>query len=225
MSNRTTLVSSATQCAVYTPNVETDVRTAVTRGLAEYLESLKTSSGLNRSKTFQLVKVLDVWAEAEEIAKFPSACVYAVGDLTYDASRMTPKVIAEAKFTSPITKKSTYLATLAELSLPLSVELYANDPVERMACVKMIEDGLNPVSWMYGARLALPHYHGAHATYELLRCSYGDDGESVQRRLRSATFSVQVSCPQLRLFGLTEATSPRFDLAVSEGADAATTST
>lgn len=224
MSNRTTLVLTPAERVTYTPRVETDVRTAVTRGLAEYLETLGTE-GIGRARTFRFARVLDTWAEAEEIGKFPSACVYAVGDLTYDASRMTPKVINEAKFTSPVTKKTSYLAALSELSLELNVELYANDPVERMACVKLVEDGLNPVHWMYGARLVLPHYHGAHATYELMRCSYRDDSDGSQRRLRAASFSIQATCLQLRAFYLTQATSPRFDLAVSEGADAATTST
>lgn len=224
MYNRTYLVTKATERVQYTPRVETDVRTAVTRGLAEYLESLHTES-TQRARSFRFARVLDTWAEAEEVGKFPSACVYAVGDLAYDDARMTPKVLDEAKFVSPITQKVSYLAALSELSLPLSVEIYANDPVERMACVKMVEDGLNPVHWMYGARLVLPHYHNAHATFELTRCIYRDDGESVQRRLRGATFSVQATCLQLRMFSIQQAVSPRFDLVVSEGADAETNST
>lgn len=175
-------------------NCETDARTALSRGLQEYLLQL-TAQSIEFARDIRLVSVLHTWAEAEIPADYPGACVYSSDEHEYPAAaRMTPNAVGAPRF-----ENGQLLLQYGEVNYELTIEIYCNDPVERMAICKMVEDGLNPSEAQYGLTLQFPHYYNAIGTYELMRGTYTDSSETVQRRLRQATFKVAAACPVYRL--------------------------
>lgn len=168
---------------------ETDVHTALTRGLAEYLsqQSIDIGGRLLRLTTYS------TWAEPEDKISFPSAGVGA-GPGRYDRS-FTPSLAASIA-------NDVRLFAFTEFAQELTIELWATDPKERAYLVAMIEEALNPVDWMYGMRLLLPFYHSTTATYELTSSQYVDSAEDAMRKYRKATFTVNGNVQALRLLTL-----------------------
>lgn len=168
---------------------ETDVHTAMARGLAEYLgqQAIEVGGRQIRLTTFSS------WAEPEQNVSYPAAGVGA-GAGKYDRS-FTPNVLGT------ITNDVRIFA-YSEFAQELTVEVWATDPKERAYAVAMIEEALNPVDWMYGMRLLLPFYHGATATYELLNSQYTDSAEDAARKYRKATFTITGSIQALRVLSL-----------------------
>lgn len=193
---------------ILTLNRETDARTAVTRGLAEYLRGLSITAEGGRLCRF--VEVFENWAEPEEVAKYPSAVIYATEGGTYDASTLTPKTLEVPGTTQ-------YIREISELMQPLMLEVWSTDPMERMALVAMLEDALDPHEYMTGLRLALPHYHNQRATFEKMNMTYDDSIELAQRRWRRAIFSLNANVTQLRVVGTIPKLNARLDLQVAEG--------
>ena len=70
----TALVSDPDTREAITARRETDARTALTRGLADYLRDLSITWEAGREVT--LLRVLEAWAQPEELSKFPSAAIY-----------------------------------------------------------------------------------------------------------------------------------------------------
>lgn len=187
----TRLVSRASDKQVYTDYRDTDTRTALTRGLAEYLETLSINWPGGRQSRF--VKVLQVWSEPEAIAEYPSAVVYSTDAGTYEDSVLSPTLI--------MLPNRTYLRAVAELRLMMTVEVWATDPKERMALAAMLEDAFDPHEFMTGVRLQLPHYHNQRATYEKMSMTYDDSLDTAQRRWRKAVFTIAGNLTQLRKVG------------------------
>lgn len=202
----TKLITDPSTPPHYTANRTSDARTALTRGLAEYLMTLMLPA--NGGRDFYFRKVYEVWAEPEDPADYPSAAVLMQEDAQYDSSRFTPNGMTAFRLPAP---DGRYLLTSSELTAKLVVEIVATDPVERQALVSMVEDGMTPVDWMYGVRLALPHYFGQHATYEPLSVQYFDSDEEGMRRFRRAQITVAASVPVTRLSAYPDA-QPRFRL-------------
>lgn len=182
-----------------TPFRETDLHTALTRGLAEYLSQLSIEIGGRQLR----LTTYSTWAEPEQNVAYPSAGVGA-GRGEYDRS-FTPSVAASFD--------SARLMAFSEFAQELNVELWASDPRERAYLVAMIEEGLNPVDWMYGMRLVLPHYHGTTATYELTASQYTDNAEDAMARYRKALFTIRGSVTAYRALTFPDA-KPRLDLSV-----------
>lgn len=189
--SRSCLVDKATTTQTFTRVRETDTLTAVKRGLAEYIGVLSFVVPSGRQVTLQ--RSLYDWADHEEKAVYPSAIVYSTSDGNYDASRFTPGVSNGCK-----TEDGAYLIELAEYTVPLLLEVHANDPEERIALAMMLEDALNPVTWMYGFKLVLPHYHGLFAKYELLTKKFPDDRQSVISRNRLIQKQLQATVAYVR---------------------------
>jgi len=177
---------------VLTLNRETDARTALVRGLAEYVRELSIVAAGGRLCRF--VKVLENWAEPESLAQYPSAVIYTTEAGTYDASTLTPMTIK-------VPGTDVYVRQVAELSQPMTLELWSTDPMERMALVAMLEDALDPLEYMTGLRLELPHYYNQHATYEKLSIAYDDSPETANRRWRWASIQLVGNITQLRVVG------------------------
>lgn len=171
---RTRLVYDPDDLQHMTRDFETDVRTALTRGVKEYLEQLKIDWPGGRQSKF--VKVLQTWAEPEVPAEYPSAVVYATEPGTYDGRNFTP--------TTEVLEDGYIIRLTSEFTQQIVVEVWTTDPRERVALVKMLEDAFCPVDWMYGFRLELPHYHNMRATFEPLTLAYDDVGDDAQRRYR-----------------------------------------
>lgn len=207
---RTCIVSSPNDTWIPTDNRETDARTALTRGLAEYLEQLSMDVAGGRQVRFE--RVFQVWADPEDKAKFPAACVGSTGAGTYDASKFTPEPRAKDRLPLP---DGRYLVSPCDFVQDLAVDVWANDPPERTACVAMVEDALScPVSWMYGMRLLLPHYFNTVGRYELLSVEYIDEEVETIRRYRRAVFKVRSSIAMRRLVATPQARL-RFNLEVT----------
>lgn len=208
--SKSSLVTSDSTPNVLTGNQEADCRTALTRGVADYLRTLAIQMPGGRKLLFE--EVLNTWAEPEVPAKYPSAIVYAAGPGTYDASRFAPGINSKDKLPEP---DGRYVLQLAEFTLDLSVELWATDPNERVGLVKMLEDAFNPVDWMYGFRLDLPHYYGARASYEMKSLVYMEAEDDAARRYRRAAFTLGGRVPLIRMVDFPQA-KPRARLDVIE---------
>jgi len=174
---------------VLTTNRETDARTAITRGLREYLESLSIDVG-GRDIRFQ--RVFEDWPEPEDVAVYPSALVHTPSEATYDASKFSPSVTR--------TQDGGAISSASEMQVDLTVEAWATDPLERAAIMAMLEDAFNPpVHARSGLILELPHYFSARATYEPMGVSYVNSEEEAQRRIRRVQVRLRAHLPILRV--------------------------
>lgn len=179
-----------------TLNQETDTRTAMVRGLCEYLEDMEFSYFGER--VFRFKKVFESWSEFEENAEYPSAFVYEQVEGEYDnEGKLTPSVELR-DMDSP---HGLYLVCYGEYTQSLAIQLWATDPVERMALVAMIENHLNPVEWKTGVSVVLPHYFNAVCTFELRYCKYEESKEQSMQRYRVASIGIDARVPLLRLGG------------------------
>jgi hypothetical protein len=182
----------------YTTNRECDARTALTRGLAEYLASMTASGPGGRPLAFR--RVVSTWAQPEELAEYPSAAVLA-GAGTYGSSRFTP-----GRGPRIATPDQRYVLNSAEFTVDMTVELWCTDPKERAAMVALLEDRLlAPLDSRYGFILELPHYFNARAQYEPTGLSYDDSEENAMRRYRKAVLTVKGQVPVIRLISLPDA--------------------
>jgi len=180
----------------YTGDQETDARTALTRGLAEYLSMLSFKAPGGRELRFD--KVLDTWAEPEDGAKYPRAIVTGTGSGIYDASSLTPdKPTTRNQLPAP---DGRYLISSCVFVQDLSVEVWANDPPARRAIVAGLESAFNPVDFMYGFVLELPFYFNERATFSLKDMAYPDNEQDAMRRHRNAVFTVTGEVPVVNLF-------------------------
>ena len=208
---QTRLVSDPRNPEMITWARETDVRTALTRGLKEYLEQLSITD-LNAGRATRL-EVEQTWSEPEIFAEYPAVAIYAVGPGVYDARDFTPKTVHLLG-----AHEDRSIRLVSEFSQSMVVDCWCTDPEERVAVVAMLEDMLNPVDWMTGLRLELPHYHNLRATYELQDMEYLDDEVSAQVRRRRAMLTVAANVTQVRRVGVLPGLDVRFDLKVEDGA-------
>jgi hypothetical protein len=200
---RTTLQTNAREPIVLSGRRETNVRDALTRGVAEYIEQLEFEAIGGRKVRFK--KTMEQWAEPEELAKYPACALYTKGAATYDSSRFTPNLgVAVPGFG--------FVSSSCDFVQDIAVELWATDIPERSALVMMLEDAFNPVSWMYGFRLNLPHYYNQRAVFTMKDCAYDDNEENAMRRYRKATFTLGAVVPLTKMVSAPLA-KPRFTLA------------
>jgi hypothetical protein len=175
---------------VLTVNQETDARTALTRGMGEYLRSLQTVSFGTPARALTFQEVFDTWPQSEDKIKFPSAAVLGRGPGRYDASSFTPGG-------EQVVDGGT-VVKLAELVQTMEVIVWSADPVQRMHSMMLLERALSPVEFMYGLRLELPHYFNLHATYEPTGMEYDDTPADALRRYRRTHVHIMGSVPVLR---------------------------
>lgn len=171
---------------------ETDVHTAMARGLAEYLSQQTIDIGGRKLS----LTTYTTWAEPENQVSYPAVAVGA-GPGSYDRN-LTPTM-------GPTITGQQRLISVTEFSQELTVDLWATDPKERLYLVAMIEEALNPVDWMYGFRLQLPFYHNATAVYELLNSQYQDSSDDAMAKYRRAMFTVRGTTTAYRLLNFPDA--------------------
>lgn len=182
----------------FTTRRTTDSRTAVCKGLAEYLESIIVEAEGGRKHRFK--KVFQTWAEPDDESQYPSACVYTMQSAIYDASRFTPGVSSKNQAAD-----GSYVMQYADFSVDLVVDVWCTDPKERQELCFGIELAMNPVTFMYGFILELPHYYNQRAVYEMKGMNYLDTEEDAMRRYRRAIFTVGVQMPVIQLHKFPEA--------------------
>lgn len=191
---------------------ETDVRLALTRGLAEYMELLSYDALGGRRVRFKTVH--EEWAEPEENAAYPSAAITLQGPGVYEARALQPVLNPKQRLPPP---DGRYLVIPAEYSTNLAVEVWATDPEERTALIQMLESAFNPVYWRFGFVLELPHYFNVRATFALKELTIPDDAEDALRRYRRAIFTLTAQAPLVTLYSFPDA-KPLFELS-SVGSD------
>lgn len=182
---------------------ETDVSTALARGLAEYLGQQSIEVGGRRLD----LAAYSTWAEPEQNVSYPAIAV-APGAGRYDRS-ISPITLIEQ------VDDDLRLVAFTEYEQDLTLELWATDPRERTYLCAMIEEAMSPTEWMYGLRLVLPFYHSTTATYELKNCTYLDNAEDAMAKYRKAQFTVTATVTVYRLLSLPDS-RPVFRLDVSQ---------
>ncbi len=194
------LVLEPDQTHTHTANRSTDARTALKRGLANYMKSLPTFIHPTHGRLVKLAAVFDVWPDQEDKLVIPSATVYSSDPHPYEAHALGLTI--DCKIDAV-----TYLVKYAEIKFDMTIDILTSDPEERIAFSMMMEDALNPVDWMYGFKLDLPHYHNQRAVYELIGGNYPDDEPNVFQRNRHLTYTVRGNVSAVRVKTITPITS------------------
>lgn len=172
-----------------TPVRTTDTRTALARGLAEYLSTQRIVWDGGREVALASVHV--TWAEPEQPSNSPALTIVGLGDGEYDTADFQPHLVE-------VVPSRSYLRQTAELSQTFAVVAWATDPDMRTALSALLEDALDPAEHMTGVRLELPYYFGARATYLVSNVSYADTPGDAARRWRTVSFTVQGMVPKYR---------------------------
>lgn len=210
------LIRTPAEAAIrsFTENRETDSRTALKRGLANYLMSLPQFIHPTHQRKVKLQKIYDVWPDQEEKTEYPSAIVYSTEKHPYEAAGFTPSIDPACKVDA-----TTYLVKYAEVSFNMVIDILANDPEERVCLAMQMENALNPVDWMCGFQLELPHYHNLRGVYKLMDGNYPDDEPSAFTRNRHLTYTINGQVSAVRLKKLTPLTEVRANITVVDGND------
>jgi hypothetical protein len=166
-----------------------DAVTALKRGLREYLEQIYLDVDGVRVR-FQ--KVHESHADVEDVATFPSAAVLSVGEATYDYSSLTPVLdpVRQVVNGAEPADRKTYLVKYAEVTTTLAIEIYCSSPEERISVSMLLEDALNPVDWMCGFMLDLPHYFGQRVRFDPATTQFLDSEDTARRRWRPGTVMI-----------------------------------
>lgn len=176
----------------------TDCRMALTRGLANYIKDFCTISPSNGRDTLALKFVRDARATYEELADYPSGCVYSESAGNY--GRMDGALGPISDMEDDV--GNTAFVHMGEFSINLKVELWCNTPAERMFFSMAIEDIMHPVEWNPNLRLKLPHYFGVVATYALIETTYEDTSDDNLQSYWKLFLTVEAGCPFIRRFTL-----------------------
>lgn len=194
-----TLVAAPGAAQPLTANKETDARTAIMRGLEEYVQSTVVAEPQG-GRQVKFKAVFNTWPDTMDEAQYPSAIVYSPDDKAiYDASRFAPVIDPSTQVaTSP--SGNTYAVPMSEFISKVTVEIRCADRFEREAFMSACEDAFNPVDYQYGFVLQLPHYFNQRAQYELLTSKYHDSEVDVTRRFRVGSFEFTAQLPLTRLF-------------------------
>ena len=163
-----------------------DCRTAVARGLKEYIEDL--SIDWTNGKHLAFTEVLEVWGDEVNPADMKQSCVVnGVGEGTYLDTQLSPTLQRCEDGTNRVVK------IVGEFEQEFDVLIWSDTPTNRVALVSMVEDALDPVDWMCGMRLELPFFFGARATYDSANVVYIDTADDAQKRYRVASIHVTAS--------------------------------
>lgn len=191
------LVTEPEQPQHYTVNRETDARTAMTLGLAEYISTLEITGAGGRLFSFN--RVYAAWAEPEDEAFYPMACVHTDSPGEYEASKLVPALQRVVSINTNEPKAAIYLIQPTEMSLDMMIDVWTTDPQMRQNIVAMLEEAMNPVEWRYGVLLELPFYFNERASYEMTSLEYNDSQDEAQQRMRKARMHVRGRVPVTRL--------------------------
>lgn len=191
---KSTLVPLGAGATQHTAERETDSRTAITRALAEYVAQVRgeTSSG----RDLRFIATFEDWAEPETEIRYPSAIAYTTSPGVYEAAGLTSFPNEAQKLPPPDNR---YVVRVSELVIPVTLEVWATDPEERMGLCALLEDAFNPFDGAYGFKLDCPHYFNARASFEPLQVTYMDTEADAIARTRKAMFTLTGRVPVLRL--------------------------
>lgn len=202
----TTLILDPEQEPLWTPHRETDTHTALTRGLKEFIQSLVLDGDVPSQRvTFK--DVIEDWADPETVSKLPSAAVYTIEAGIYDDDDFQASTID--------LEGGHVLKVCSELLQTVVLDIHCASKPQRSSIVQQLEDAFEPVDWMSGFRLALPHYFGAHAEFLKVVLDYQDNEESAQKRWRVAQFQLEARVNQIKFLGKVPRLQPKARVTVS----------
>jgi hypothetical protein len=198
------LVSDRMQKPNYSLFRECSAARAPIRALAAYLETIRFGEATGFADKFQVVQ--DGKADPEDLADYPSACVYVEGGIRYaEDGSIEP--------TDGIVIDNSQLLLAGDVQLSALVHVWTNEDEHREIVLAALEDAFSPVEWMAGFQLEMPHYYGCRAQYQLIELTYEDSPDDVQRRYRKLSAQLQVRSPYARMFSLPRI-GPRMSLDV-----------
>lgn len=194
MSNDTELVVDPSQPEKLTANRETDGRTALARGVLEYLQQqvIEMPGGLK----MRLENVYPEWPEQEDQVTYPAMTAVPEGEAEYDICGFTPNIDPTERLATP---DGRFPVKWCEISQRIRLELHCTFPKARQALTAMCEEAFSPVDYMFGFKLRLPFYFNTYAVYEPLSVGYPDTAETAQERLRITYFYLRGHLPLYRL--------------------------
>src|ERR1700744_86959 len=180
----TTLVRDLGARSPRTTREETDARGAMRRGLQEYLAQAEKDVAGARVR-FQ--EVFEEWAESEDDnVRYPSAAVLLADDeVVYDAHAFTPQVSSDDRLPD-----GRYIVKVSEATTDFIIECHSSSPGEPLGVAMLLEETLNPVDFMYGFVLALPHYFGERASFQVLSAGLPDNEATARHGLRPLRMKV-----------------------------------
>jgi hypothetical protein len=192
-----TLIVDPSVKQVITTTVETDVRTAMARCVKELLQQA-TFRLPGREVRFKEVR--EVWAEPEDDAQYPSACVFTEEDGKFDLedSRILP---GGGPYANNAIEgvPGAYWYSPCEFVQTLILEVFTTSPREREALSAMLMALFFPVTWKIGFRMKAPFYHGAHIDFLPETSGFVDNEEDARRRFRKIRYSIVARAPMLRV--------------------------
>lgn len=191
---------------VRTNRRETDTRTAVARGLAEYIQQLSFDGPGGSHVAFEQVE--HTWGEIETPAKWPCAAILGAGSpgvyesfLGGHAIRLVDALphTLDTEGTGKRPSFAYYAHCPAKFTITLTVEVWARSKVQRMHLCMMLEDELNP-GGLAGFRLVLPHYHDEIASYAATtEFRYEESSAEAGRQNYKAFAQISAQCNQVRM--------------------------
>ena len=159
--------------------------------LANYLSEVTFPIDGQKHTKFALVKAMK--ADPEDLAEYPSIGIYPEGEVQYGAE--------DGVFDKQVVhdEEGEFALLLAgDLRIDLSLHVWTNDEGVREQALTCLEDALNPVEWMPGFMLEMPHYYGQRAEYQLLTVAYEDIQADNERRYKKLNARVRATCPYVR---------------------------
>lgn len=221
-----TLDASATQLveedgegAIWSLRCDGDVHTAISRGLAEYMSSIRSDSS-GRIITLNRVTIDFPDTGAEQVDYPVAAILGDQGEGVYEMAPRENKLITQATpaqraaltpgftpmvqqpvvFTEPGSAERFYLLETATYRFDrLTLMVRCGSKEERTRVVKAIEDASSPYSEGMGSlRLRLLHYYGAVARYHLMVQSRADQMADAVNDTWVAIFRYRAECPTIR---------------------------
>lgn len=190
---RCALITAEDQRQTLTEVCTVDAHTALVRGLADYVRSLGHDFN---GATYKFETIAEDWPDQEEDALYPSACV----SESDQGGEYALEPISPSSEGFEIEHAHVELIVVGGLKLAVRIETITTSREERIGVMKLLEDAANPVRWMGGFRLALPIYHGVHATYDLRALQYQDGPDDTARGYRRVVAVYEASLPVIRAF-------------------------
>lgn len=174
-------------------NRQTDVIGAVTRGLAEYLMQCELHNWCD-GRAYAFRSAHDQAPEThDDRADMPSVLV-SVGAADI-VSGLSGGTVGAATLPAPGNEP---VLDGVELSLQMTVRVFAMSRQERAAMLALVQDALTADPGQLHVRLLLPYYHGSYAIYTLERIENLNDG--AEKKIWSADIKVSASTMLVRLY-------------------------
>lgn len=199
------LITDPDDPAKHTAVRKTDLITAITRGLAEYVKTLPPGELDGRAIKFE--KFFEAYADpndtiedADQAEQYPRFVAWTDARAPYAPTGLSRKLSAKDEV-----EPNVYLVGGTEAEVEVYAEVWATDPDERQVLVGLLEDAFDPVDWMAGFRLELPHYFNLRATYLPREVKYFDDDLAATQGYRVARITLIANLPKGTLIKLPKA--------------------